>query len=72
MQHFTFDTNDPAPIFAHITAAGAARGITPESLNRLIERHERDRVRTVTLSTADWHRVDDEQTPPSAAQAVQP
>lgn len=57
-------------IFAHITPAGEAAGLTAEKLHDLIEQHERNRVQTVTLSTADWHRVDDEQTPPSAAQAV--
>ena len=61
MQHYTFDTNDP-DVFRAFTEAGL----------RAFDRYHRNlEARTVTLSTADWHRVDDEQTPPSAAQAVQ-
>lgn len=54
-------------IYAHITPAGEAAGLTAEKLHDLIEQHERNRVRTVTLSTADWHRVDDD-TPQGGAQ----
>lgn len=54
-------------IFAHITPAGEAAGLTAEKLHDLIEQHERNRVQTVTLSTADWHRVDDD-TPQGGAQ----
>lgn len=54
-------------IFAHITPAGEAAGLTAEKLHDLIEQHERSRVQTVTLSTADWHRVDDD-TPQGGAQ----
>lgn len=62
MQHFIIDTNDPAAFFA-LTRAGL----------RAFDRYHRNiEARTVTLSQADWHRVDDEQTPPSAAQAVRP
>ena len=53
-------------IFAHITPAGEAAGLTAEKLHDLW-RHERNRVQTVTLSTADWHRVDDD-TPQGGAQ----
>ena len=54
-------------IFAHITPAGEAAGLTAEKLHDLIEQHERNRVQPVTLSTADWHRVDDD-TPQCGAQ----
>ncbi|MBO9437311.1 hypothetical protein J7354_01425 [Sulfitobacter sp. R18_2] len=57
MQHFTFDTNDPATFYA-ITEAGL----------RAFDRYHRNlEARTVTLSTADWHRVDDD-TPQGGAQ----
>ncbi|QDP53992.1 MAG: hypothetical protein GOVbin2937_69 [Prokaryotic dsDNA virus sp.] len=60
MKHSAFDTNDPASFLA-LTEAGL----------RAFDRYHRNlEARTVTLSQADWHRVDDEQTPPSAAQAV--
>jgi|TARA_R100000455_G_C6250214_1_gene107033 hypothetical protein len=50
MQHFTFDTNDPAT-FCALTRAGL----------RAFDRYHRNlEARTVTLSTADWHRVDDD------------
>lgn len=57
MQHFTFDTNDPAT-FCAITEAGL----------RAFDRYHRNlEARTVTLSQADWHRVDDD-TPQGGAQ----
>ncbi|MFG6591258.1 hypothetical protein [Sulfitobacter sp. 1A12157] len=68
MQHT--DTNDPTPIFAHITAAGEAAGFTAEALNQLVDCFEQDLPSIYDLPPLDWHRVDDEQTPPSAAQAV--
>lgn len=58
--HIHMDTNDPTAFFA-ITEAGL----------RAFDRYHRNlSARTVTLPASDWHRVDDEQTPPSAAQAV--
>ncbi|MEP2955553.1 MAG: hypothetical protein ABJN39_09455 [Sulfitobacter sp.] len=57
MQHYTFDTNDPAA-FCAITEAGL----------RAFDRYHRNlEARTVTLSPADWHRVDDD-TPKGGAQ----
>ncbi|KZY51005.1 hypothetical protein A3734_06495 [Sulfitobacter sp. HI0054] len=57
MQHFIIDTNDP-DTFCAITEAGL----------RAFDRYHRNlEARTVTLSTADWHRVDDD-TPQGGAQ----
>jgi len=67
MQHFTFDTNDPAPIFAHITAAGEAAGFTAEALNQLVDCFEQDLPSIYDLPPLDWHRVDDD-TPQGGAQ----
>ena len=57
MQHFTFDTNDPAT-FCAITEAGL----------RAFDRYHRNRdAQTITLPASDWHRVDDD-TPQGGAQ----
>ena len=59
-------------IFAHITPAGEAVGLTPEALNKLIDRYERDAPSIYDLDPLDYtvlHGKPD-QTPPSAAQAV--
>ena len=61
MRHTVFDTNDPAT-FCAITEAGL----------RAFDRYHRNlEARTVTLSTADWHRVDDDTPQGGAQEAMQ-
>jgi len=52
-------------IYAHITAAGEAKGITAERLNRMIERHERNAAQTITLPPSQWRRMDEPSPAPS-------
>lgn len=60
-------------IYAHITSDGAAHGLTPELLNKWIDRYERESSSIYDLDPMDYavlrtRRPD--QTPPSAAQMV--